>query len=144
MPNLAKLDNMYMDIAARVAAMSYARRAKVGAVLAHNNNIISYGWNGSPSGQDNNCENEINGVLSTKPEVLHAESNVLMKLVASGGTGSSGSTLYVTLSPCFECAKLIKQAKISRVVYRDQYRDSSGIDFLTSLGVVVEKIKGEN
>ncbi len=133
-----------MDIAGRVALMSAARRAKVGAVLTKSNNIISYGWNGTPAGDDNNCENEQpDGTLITKPEVLHAESNMLSKLTAEGGAGAAGSTLYVTLSPCFECSKLIKQAKITRVVYRDQYRDSAGIDFLQKRGVIVEKFKGE-
>ena len=133
-----------MSIAAKVAQMSYARRAKVGAILAKDDNIISYGWNGTPSGDDNTCELELeDGSLQTKPEVLHAESNLLSKLTKSGGTGSSGATLYVTLSPCAECAKLIKQSGIARVVYRDKYRDSSGIDFLNSRGIIVEQLSLE-
>lgn len=122
--------------------MSHAERKKVGAVLANNTNILSYGWNGTPAGDDNTCETTNGaGELVTKPEVLHAESNALMKLVSSGSSRSEGATLYVTLSPCFECAKLIKQAKISRVVYKEQYRDASGISFLTSRGVVVDKLE---
>ena len=133
-----------MSIAAEVAQMSYARRAKVGAILAKDDNIISYGWNGTPSGDDNTCELELeDGTLQTKSEVLHAESNLLSKLTKSGGTGSSGATLYVTLSPCAECAKLIKQSGIARVVYRDKYRDPSGIDFLNSRGIIVEQLSLE-
>lgn len=135
-----ELDSYYMDIAERTSQMSRARRSKVGAVLEKGDNIISYGWNGTPAGDDNNCEIELeDGALKTKPEVLHAESNALSKLTKNGGVGSFGSTLYVTLSPCFECSKLIKQAGIRRVVYRDAYRDTSGIIFLQSRNVLVEK-----
>jgi len=142
MPSQKKSDEFYMDVATRVADMSFARRKKVGAIIATENNILSYGWNGTPSGDDNDCEIENNdGSLTTKPEVLHAESNALMKLVSSGGVGAQDATLYVTMSPCKECAKLIKQAKIKRVVYREQYRDTSGIDFLTQRGVKVEQLK---
>jgi dCMP deaminase len=138
------LDELYMDIAERVALMSHGIRAKVGAVIVQGDRIISYGWNGTPSGDDNSCETiGEDGELVTKPDVLHAESNALMKLVASGGEGSQGGTLYVTLSPCFECAKLIKQSRINRVVFRKQYRDASGIDFLQTRGVIVEKLGDE-
>jgi dCMP deaminase len=142
MPDQRKLDALYMDIARRVAQMSHGVRAKVGAVLVNNDNIISYGWNGTPAGDDNSCETQVDGpdgpALVTKPEVLHAESNCLMKLVASDGATSSGATLYVTLSPCFECSKLIKQARVKRVVWGDAYRDTSGVDFLSSRGVEVQ------
>jgi dCMP deaminase len=122
--------------------MSHARRKKVGAIIATENNILSYGWNGTPSGDDNNCEIENeDGTLTTKPEVLHAESNALMKLVSSGGVGAQGSTLYVTMSPCKECAKLIKQAKVKRVVFKEQYRDTGGIEFLRVRGVKVEQLE---
>jgi dCMP deaminase len=135
------MDAFYMDVAERTALMSHARRSKVGAVLTKDNNIISYGWNGTPAGDDNNCEDEIDDrTLKTKPEVLHAESNTLLKLTSSGNTGAKGATLYVTLSPCFECSKLIKQAGITRVVFKSQYRDDSGINFLRNRNVVVEKI----
>lgn len=135
------MDSFYMDVAERAAQMSHARRAKVGAVLAKENNIISYGWNGTAPGYDNICEVVLeDGSLKTKPEVLHAESNTLLKLTASGAMGARASTLYVTLSPCFECAKLIKQAGISRVVYKEKYRDESGLQFLSKVGVVVEQI----
>jgi len=143
MPTQAKMDELYMDIAARISQMSYARRKKVGAVLTKNDNIISYGWNGTPSGDDNACEVELlGGELETKPEVLHAESNLLSKLTAEGGQGAQGATLYQTMSPCFECAKLIKQAKIKRVVFRELYRDATGIDFLRRRGVIVDHFPG--
>lgn len=138
-----KLDNLYMDIAERVAQMSYGRRLKVGSVLTKETNIISYGWNGTPSGTDNNCEIEhSDGSLSTKPDVLHAEANSIMKLVSSDGAISSkDSILYTTHSPCYECAKLIKQAGIARVVFRHQYRLPEGINLLRRLGVQVEQLK---
>jgi len=150
-----KLDALYMDIAERVAHMSHGIRAKVGAVLVQGDRIISYGWNGTPSGDDNTCEEWVmpedydgrdglsgppDRVLQTKREVLHSESNCLMKLTASGGEGASGASMYVTMSPCFECAKLIKQAKIRRVVFREQYRDTGGIEFLRSRGVQVDHL----
>lgn len=136
-----RLDRLYMDIALRVAKESHARRAKVGAVLVKDDRIISYGWNGTPAGDDNTCEFEHpDGTLTTKPEVMHSESNTLGKLAGAGGEGSFGSTLYVTMSPCFECSKLIKQAKIKRVVFREQYRDTNGIDFLTQRGVKVDQL----
>lgn len=135
------MDNLYMDIAERVSQMSYASRAKVGAVLTSHNNIISYGWNGTPAGDDNTCEYiDDAGALVTKPDVLHAESNLLMKVAAQGGSGAQGATLYVTMSPCAECSKLIKQAGIARVVYRERYRDTRGIDFLLKRGVKVEQL----
>ena len=141
MATTAQLDAMYMDIAARIASMSVAKRAQVGAVIVRDDNIISYGWNGTPAGDDNTCEATTDtGELVTLPHVLHAESNSLMKLAGAGGLGSAGSTLYVTLSPCRECAKLIKQAKITRVIYRDQYRDPDGIAFLQQRGVSVTQI----
>lgn len=141
MPSQPKLDNMYMAVADRVAEMSHGLRSKVGAVLAKDDNIISYGWNGTPAGDDNLCEIEnADGTLTSKNSVLHAESNVLTKLAANGGIGAKGATLYVTLSPCFDCAKLIKQSKISRVVYRQQYRLLDGIEFLRERGVEVTQL----
>jgi len=136
-----KLDILFMDLADRIGLMSYATRAKVGAIVVKDDNIISMGWNGTPSGMDNCCEVlDENGVLTTKPEVLHAESNALMKLSAGSSVGASGATMYCTYSPCPECAKLIKQAKILRVVYRNVYRLTDGIDMLKNLNVQVDKI----
>ena len=130
------LDELFLDIAERISRMSQARRLRVGAVLVKNGNIISMGWNGMPAGMPNDCEikNE-DGTLTTRPEVIHAESNALMKLAADGGVGSNDATLYITYSPCPECAKLIKQAKISRVVFRNNYRLAAGVDMLKQLGV---------
>lgn len=139
-----KLDSLYMDISERVSEMSYGRRLKVGAVIVKGDNLISMGWNGMPSGMDNNCEDEHeDGSLSTKPEVLHAESNSLMKLLKEGGISPVGATIYTTYSPCPECAKLIKQAGITRVVYRNNYRLLDGIEMLRELDVPVEQLKGE-
>lgn len=158
MPSQQKLDKLYIDIASRVALESYAVRRKVGATLVKGDRIISYGWNGTPSGDDNTCEELVypddydgrdgiggppDKVLRTKRTVLHAESNCLMKLAAVGGEGAEGATLYTTTSPCYDCAKLIKQARIFRVVYRDHYRDLSGIEFLESRGVKVEMFSSD-
>jgi dCMP deaminase len=124
-----------METAHVVAKQSRAQRAQVGALLVRDNNILAYGYNGTPSGFDNNCEDE-NYV--TKREVLHAESNALMKIARSTQT-SEGATLYVTLSPCFECAKLIVQSGVKRVVFGQQYRDTSSITFLEKANIEVEK-----
>ena len=117
------------------AKNSYCKRRQVGALLVKNNMIISDGYNGTPSGFENVCEE--NGV--TKPYVLHAEANAISK-VAKSGNSSEGATLYVTASPCIECAKLIIQSGIKRVVYKDEYRLTDGIDLLARAGVEVEKI----
>jgi len=136
-----RMDRLYMDIAKRLAKESYARRKKVGFVAVKDDNILTIGWNGTPSGDDNNCEDEaVDGTLTTKHTVLHAELNGLMKLVARGGVGAEGATGYITLSPCSECGKLIKQAKFARIVYDEEYRDPSGIEFLRSRGIKVEKL----
>lgn len=109
-------------------------------MIVKDDNILSTGWNGTPSGDDNACEIENeDGTLTTKHEVLHAELNALMKLAAAGDRGSAGATAYVTLSPCVECGKLIKQAKLFRVVYDEEYRLTDGIEFLRKRGVIVEK-----
>lgn len=136
-----KLDELFLDLAERISEMSFARRLKVGALVVQDGNIVSMGWNGTPSGMDNNCELEnADGSLSTRPEVLHAESNALMKLAASGSSGAAGATLYTTYSPCPECAKLIKQAKVARVVYRHHYRLPEGVDMLQRLGVQCDRL----
>lgn len=119
------------------AKNSYCKRRQVGALLVKDNMIISDGYNGTPSGFENVCEDE-NGV--TKPYVLHAEANAITK-VAKSGNNSDGSTLYVTASPCIECAKLIIQAGIKRVVYHDEYRLSDGIDLLKRAGIEVLHIE---
>lgn len=120
------LDKRYMRMAFIWAENSYCKRRKVGALLVKDKMIISDGYNGTPSGFENVCEDEDN---VTKPYVLHAEANAITK-VARSNNSSDGATLYVTSSPCIECAKLIIQSGIKRVVYSDAYRLSDGIDLL--------------
>lgn len=133
---MEKFDKSYLDMAAIWARNSYCKRRQVGAIIVKDRMIISDGYNGTPSGFENICEDE-SGV--TKPYVLHAEANAITK-VAKSGNSSLGATLYVTASPCMECAKLIIQAGIRRVVYRDEYRITDGIDLLRKAGVEVEKV----
>ena len=133
---MSKFDDKYMQMAAIWATNSYCKRRQVGALIVKDRMIISDGSNGTPSGFENICEDE-NGV--TKPYVLHAEANAISK-VAQSGNSSEGATLYVTASPCMECAKLIIQSGIRRVVYRDEYRLTDGVDLLRRAGIEVEKI----
>ena len=130
----AAVDYRYLRMALIWAENSYCKRRQVGALVVKDKMIISDGYNGTPSGFENICEDE-SGV--TKPYVLHAEANAITKLARSGNN-SEGSTLYVTASPCIECAKLIIQAGIRRVVYAEKYRLTDGIDLLTRAGVEVE------
>ena len=133
---MEKFDSRYIEMAAIWAKNSYCKRRQVGALLVKDKMIISDGYNGTPSGLENVCEDE-NGV--TKPYVLHAEANAISK-VAQSGNSSQGATLYVTASPCIECAKLIIQSGIKRVVYRDEYRLTDGVDLLRRAGIEVEKV----
>ncbi len=119
------------------AKNSYCKRRQVGALLVKERMIISDGYNGTPSGFENECEDDNN---CTKPYVLHAEANAITK-VAKSGNSSDGATLYVTSSPCVECAKLIIQAGIKRVVYCDEYRNTDGIELLQRAGIPVERIE---
>ena len=131
-----ELDKKYLRIAKIWSENSHAERSKVGAIMVKEGMIISDGYNGMPSGFDNCCEyKDSNGDLHTKKEVLHAESNALMKLIKTDGPNSTGATLYVTLSPCIDCAKLIIQAEIKRVVYCNKYRILNGIDLLKTAGI---------
>tara|TARA_X000001036_G_scaffold437672_1_gene483554 strand:- start:3063 stop:3566 length:504 start_codon:yes stop_codon:yes gene_type:complete len=136
-----RYDRMYLDVCRRVAQMSFARRAQVGAILVKDDNIISMGWNGTPSGFSNNCETPVDEhdplILSTKEEVLHAESNCISK-VARSNQSSLGATMYITISPCMDCSKLIVQAGISRVVYEKFYRDQKSLDFLSKCGIIID------
>ena len=131
-----KFDEKYIEMAAIWAGNSYCKRRQVGALLVKDRMIISDGYNGTPSGFENVCEDE-NGI--TKPYVLHAEANAITK-VAKSGNSSDGATLYVTSSPCIECSKLIIQAGIKRVVYKDEYRLTDGVELLRKAGVEVEKV----
>jgi len=128
-----KFDRRYLEMAAVWAKNSYCQRRKVGAILVKNNMIISDGYNGTPSGFENVCEDE-QGV--TKPYVLHAEANAITK-VAKSNNSSEGATMYITSSPCVECAKLIIQAGISRVVYCENYRSADGVALLERAGMKV-------
>ena len=126
-----KYHRLYMDIAYRVAEMSHAKRRKVGCVIVKDERIISMGWNGMPTGMPNLCEDydTLRAVSTTKKEVLHAEANALMKL-AKYGSSSNGATLYTTTSPCFECAKMIYQSGIKKLVYSEFYKDQQPLTFL--------------
>mgnify|MGYP001003907862 CR=1 FL=1 len=128
-----KLDLRYLRMARVWAENSYCKRRQVGALVVKNKMIISDGYNGTPSGFENICEDE-NGI--TKPYVLHAEANAITKLACSSNN-SDGSTLYVTAAPCIECAKLIIQAGIKRVVYGEHYRLEDGIDLLKKANIEV-------
>ena len=132
---MAKFDHSYLEMAEVWAQNSYCKRRKVGALIVKDKMIISDGYNGTPSGFENICEDE-DGV--TKPYVLHAEANAITK-VAKSGNSSAGATLYVTASPCMECSKLIIQSGITRVVYRDAYRLMDGIELLKRAGIEVEQ-----
>ncbi|MEA4950232.1 MAG: dCMP deaminase family protein [Petrimonas sp.] len=126
-----ELDKRYMRMAFIWSENSYCKRRQVGAILVKDKMIISDGYNGTPSGFENVCEDENN---VTKPYVLHAEANAITK-VARSNNSSEGATLYVTSSPCIECAKLIIQAGIKRVVYADSYRLSEGVELLMRAGI---------
>ena len=143
----------HLDVAARYSQLSRARRLKVGAVVVKDDRIISIGYNGTPPGWDNNCEDEtgfvtdddgnvIDRLLKTKPEVLHAEENAIGKLARSHESGA-GASMFITHAPCAQCAKLILVSGIKQVFYRDTYRDDSGVKFLQKGGVEVQQIKEE-
>ena len=127
-----KLDLRYLRMAGIWAENSYCQRRQVGALVVKEGMIISDGYNGTPSGFENVCEEDDNGV--TKPYVLHAEANAITKLARSSNN-SDGATIYITASPCIECAKLIIQAGIRRVVYGEKYRLTDGIDLLERAGI---------
>jgi dCMP deaminase len=130
----------HMRAAYLYAELSTARRLKVGALIVKDDRIVSIGYNGMPSGWDNNCELELeDGTIKTKPEVLHAESNAISKLARSSESGLDAD-IFVTHSPCLDCAKLIYQSGIRRVYYANAYRDDSGIAFLKASGITVEKL----
>lgn len=131
-----KYDKAYLRMALEWAKLSHCNRKKVGALIVKDRMVISDGFNGTPSGFENCCEDETG---LTKWYVLHAEANAILK-VASSNHNCNGATLYITLSPCKECSKLIHQAGIKRVVYINAYSDKAGINFLEKAGVIVEQI----
>lgn len=159
-----KFIDFYMQIAEHTSRLSVATRLKVGSVIVKDNNILGYGYNGTPSGWDNNCETKVydlsrdfNGnyfpdleneypftdsigryKLVTKPEVLHSEMNAIMK-VSKSNMSTEGATIFCTHAPCIHCAKAIYQSGINQLFYRDTYRDTSGLDFLNKSGIQIEK-----
>lgn len=126
----------YMDTAYRFAQLSSAKRLQVGSIIVKENRIISIGYNGMPSGWSNECEDENN---VTKPEVIHAEANAIIKLARDGESGK-GATLFVTHAPCIHCAKMIYGAGIEQVYWHEMYRDEYGLFFLFDAGVKVEQV----
>lgn len=147
----------HLEVAEAYARHSKARRLKVGAIIVKDNRVISIGYNGTPAGWDNNCEEEISVTeectvdnsgytipitskyLKTKPEVIHAEANAIAKLARSNESGLD-SVMYITHAPCFECAKLIYSAGIRKVYFRNHYRNEDGLNFLKKCKVEVEKL----
>ena len=138
--NHNKFDLAYLKMAKEWAKLSYCERKKVGALIVKDRMIISDGYNGTPSGAENYCEDEGG---KTHWYVLHAEANAILKL-ASSTQSAKGATLYLTLSPCKECSKLILQSGIKRLVYIDQYSDTEGLEFLENSQVEVLQISEEN
>lgn len=135
-----RYDRAYMRMALEWAQLSHCHRKKVGTLIVKDRMIISDGYNGTPTGFENPCEDEEN---YTKWYVLHAEANAIMKVAASTQS-CSGATLYITLSPCKECSKLIHQAGIKRVVYAQAYKDTSGLEFLDKAGVTLTHLQLED
>jgi dCMP deaminase len=139
-----KFKQAYMQTAKTFAELSHARRLKVGAIIVKEDRIISIGYNGMPAGWSNVCEDiEEDGSLKTKPEVLHAESNAIAKLAKSNESGT-GASLFVTHSPCLECAKLIYQSGITNVFYGQSYRDTAGVEFLQKSKVLIVQLNPED
>ena len=157
------VDLIYMQMAYQIAKLSYAKRRRVGCIIVKDTQVISTGYNGTPHGFDNNCEEEQVREIEnenhkqileekgydcedsccskevTKREVLHAESNTLAK-VSKSTLSSDGADMYITMSPCFDCAKLIIQSGIKKVFYSESYRDTSGIDILEEAGIEVKEV----
>lgn len=132
-----------MEMAESVSKLSHAKRLQVGAVVVKDNRVISFGYNGTPRGWDNNCEFvDEDGKLSTRKEVIHAEMNAIAKLAKSTESGE-GAEMFITHAPCMECAKLIFQSGISRVYYKNKYRTAEGIDFLRISQVTVTELINE-
>lgn len=155
MPTAKENDSLYMGVAILHSQLSKARRAKVGACLVTPHGVVLGGYNGTPRGMDNNCEKEITEQhvnlvehrtyklvtgLETKQEVIHAETNAVLK-AAREGVSTQDAKVYVTLSPCVPCAAMLINAGISKLIYKDVYRDDSGIQLLIKAGIAVEQLK---
>jgi len=144
-----KFIEAFMKTAEVFAELSSARRLHVGAIIVKDNRIISIGYNGMPSGWDNNCEDVVTPTLpylqgdgptlKTKPEVLHSETNAIAKLAKSTESGD-GATMFITHAPCLDCAKLIYQSGIKSVYYRNTYRNTDGVDFLNKCNIEVKNV----
>ena len=149
-----KFIQAHLKVAETYSRLSYARRLKVGAIIVKDSRVISIGYNGTPTGWDNNCEDtyftspwsdelpggeNISHTLKTKPEVIHAEANAIAKLARSNESGEQ-SDMFITHAPCMECAKLIYTAGIKNVYYRYQYRDDTGVEFLKKGGLNVKQV----
>ena len=132
-----RYDLAYLEMAAKWAKLSHCNRKQVGAIIVKEQMIISDGYNGTPAGFDNCCENDQG---ETHWYVLHAEANAILK-VAKSTNNCKGATLYLTLSPCKDCSKLILQAGIKRLVYSNEYKDTSGLEFLTEAGIEIDRIE---
>ena len=139
MPEIISLHSVYMQTAILHSELSKARRAKVGACLVTATGTIIPAYNGTPTGADNNCEDNIDGVLVTKPEVIHAELGCILKC-AKEGINTTGAVVYVSLSPCLRCSAMLVQAGIKKVYYRNAYRESDGVEYLQANGVEVKQI----
>jgi dCMP deaminase len=137
MPKQIDLDGVYMGVALLHSQLSKANRAKVGACLVTETGVVIPGYNGTPRGLDNACERHYITGSVTKDEVIHAELNAVLKCSLEG-ISTKNSTLYVTLSPCLRCSSMLVQAGVKRVVFREQYRDNSGVELLRSAGVLVD------
>lgn len=130
----SKFVQFYMNVAEETSKLSSAKRLQVGCVAVKDNRIIAYGYNGTPSGWDNGCEDHTN---KTKPEVLHAEANCIAK-IARSNESSEDCVMFITHSPCMDCAKLLYQSGVSKVYYKTQYRTCEGIDFLQKANIHIE------
>lgn len=136
-----KFDHFFMGVAASAAKLSYAERLKVGSVAVQDGNILAFGYNGSLPGTDNTCEDLVDGKLVTRDSTLHSEENLLIKLAKSTAS-VNGGTIYITHMPCMKCSRMIAAAGFRRLVYKEAYRDVSGVELLKSYGVTVEKFDG--
>jgi dCMP deaminase len=143
-----KFVTAYMNVAEEFAKLSSARRLHVGCVIVKNDSIIGVGYNGMPSGWDNNCEDEVydreenRNLLVTKPEVLHAETNAIAK-VAKSTNSTEGASMFITHAPCLECSKIIAQTGITKVFYKNIYRNTDGLYFLRKSNVECIKTEGD-
>lgn len=136
-----KFDHFFMGVAESAAKLSYAQRLKVGSVAVQDGNILAFGYNGTLPGLDNTCEDTVDGKLVTRDNVLHSEENLLIKLAKSTAS-VNGATIYITHMSCMKCSRMIAAAGFRRLVYKEEYRDVSGVELLKSYGVTVEKFDG--